>query len=78
LGKVERAIAQTSKIERRRVHLPISALWLETFEHEVASFPQSKYADQVDSMAHFLRALDTRNRITLDLTALRDYPEQPF
>jgi predicted phage terminase large subunit-like protein len=78
LGKVERALTQTPKIERKRVYLPVSAPWLETFEHEVAAFPQSKYADQVDSMVHFLRALDTRNRITLDLTALRDYPEQPF
>ena len=32
LGKVERAIAQTPKIERKRVYLPVSAPWLETFE----------------------------------------------
>jgi predicted phage terminase large subunit-like protein len=78
LGKVERAIAQTPKIERKRVYLPNSAPWLEAFELEVASFPLSKYADQVDSMVHFLDWLNSRNRHTRELTAVRDYPEQPF
>ena len=32
LGKVERATAQTPKIERKRVYLPTTAPWLETFE----------------------------------------------
>jgi predicted phage terminase large subunit-like protein len=78
LGKVERAIAQTPKIERKRVYLPNSAAWLEAFELEVASFPLSKYADQVDSMVHFLNWLNWPSRHTLDLTAVRDYREQPF
>ena len=58
LGKIERAIAQTPKIERKRVYLPTTAPWLATFEAEVAAFPFSKYADQVDSMVHFLHAFD--------------------
>ncbi len=78
LGKVERAIAQTPKIERKRVYLPVSAPWLETFESEVATFPMSKYADQVDSMVQFLHSLDVRSRWTMDLSAFRDDPEQPF
>lgn len=78
LGKVERALAQTPKIERKRVFLPISAPWLETFENEIAAFPMSKFADQVDSMVHFLAFLDARNRWTIDLTAIRDHREQPF
>jgi predicted phage terminase large subunit-like protein len=78
LGKVERAIAQTPKIERKRVYLPVSAPWLETFEAEVASFPMSKYCDQVDSMVQFLYLLDHRNRWTLNLSAVREYREQPF
>ena len=48
LGKVERAIEQTPKIERKRVYLPVSAPWLETFEAEVATFPLSQYCDQVE------------------------------
>ena len=71
LGKLERAMAQTPKIERKRVYLPVSAPWLETFENEIASFPMSKFADQVDSMVHFLGFLDLRNRWTIDLTAYR-------
>jgi predicted phage terminase large subunit-like protein len=78
LGKVERAIAQTPKIERKRVYLPKNAPWLETFEAEVASFPMSKYFDQVDSMVQFLSLLDQRNRWTIDLSAVREHREQPF
>ncbi len=78
LGKLERAMAQTPKIERKRVWLPVSAPWLETFESEVAGFPLSKYADQVDSMVHFLAFLDLRNRWTNNLPAVRQHSEQPF
>lgn len=78
LGKVERAIAQTPKLERKRVYLPQAAPWLETFENEIAAFPMSKYADQVDSMVHFLAFTDTRNRWTINLSAVQDYREQPF
>jgi predicted phage terminase large subunit-like protein len=78
LGKVERATAQTPKIERKRVYLPVSAPWLETFESEVATFPMSKYADQVDSMVQFLTLLDHRLRWTVNLSAVRDRPAQPF
>lgn len=78
LGKVERALAQTPKIERKRVFLPISAPWLETFEIEIAAFPMSKFFDQVDSMVHFLAFLDLRNRWTINLSAVRDHREQPF
>jgi predicted phage terminase large subunit-like protein len=78
LGKVERALAQTPKIERKRVYLPVSAPWLETFEAEVATFPNSKFADQVDSMVQFLYAFDRRVRFVLNLTAYRDHREQPF
>jgi predicted phage terminase large subunit-like protein len=78
LGKVERAIAQTPKIERKRIYLPVSAPWLETFEAEVASFPMSKYYDQVDSMVQFLHLLDHRNRWTIDLSAVVEHREQPF
>jgi predicted phage terminase large subunit-like protein len=78
LGKLERAIAQTPKIERKRVYLPVSAPWLETFESEVAAFPLSKYADQVDSMVHFLTVIDWRNRWTNSLSAHIHHREQPF
>jgi predicted phage terminase large subunit-like protein len=78
LGKLERAMSVTPQIERKRVFLPRTAPWLETFEAEIASFPLSKYADQVDSMVHFLRSMNVRNRWTMDLWAHKHYPHQPF
>jgi predicted phage terminase large subunit-like protein len=74
LGKVERAIAQTPKIERKYVYLPKEADWLEAFEAEIGAFPLSKFADQVDSMVHFLHALDGHNRLT---SRLKEFPERP-
>jgi predicted phage terminase large subunit-like protein len=73
LGKVERAIAQTPKFERKYIYLPVAADWLEIFESELAAFPICKYLDQVDSMVHFLRFLDSRNNLTRHLTS---FPEK--
>jgi hypothetical protein len=42
--QLERAIAPTAKIERKRVYLPVSPPRLETFEAEIASFLMSKYS----------------------------------
>jgi predicted phage terminase large subunit-like protein len=78
MGKEERAIAVTPLLERKRVYLPETAPWLPTFETEVAQFPFSKFADQVDSMVHFLNALLSRNRLTRDLTAFETWPEVAF
>jgi predicted phage terminase large subunit-like protein len=72
-GKVDRATAQTPKLERKYIYLPETADWLETFEAEIAEFPFCKYFDQVDSMVHFLGALDGRNLITSRLSA---FPEK--
>ena len=36
----------------------------------------SKYADQVNSMVQFLLSLDVRTRWTMNLTAVRDFPER--
>jgi hypothetical protein len=52
--------------------------WLPTFEAEVAAFPFSKFADQLDSMVHFLRALDSLNVTTRNLSAFRNWPKAPF
>ncbi len=60
-GKVERMIAQSSKVEEGQVRIPRDAHWLEGFRAEVAAFANGKYDDQVDSMSQFLRALDYRH-----------------
>jgi predicted phage terminase large subunit-like protein len=72
LGKVERAIAETPKFERKHVHFPVSAPWLEPLENEFATFPMGKYKDQVDSTVQFLHALDLPTKVTLNLSA---YPQ---
>jgi predicted phage terminase large subunit-like protein len=52
--KESRAVMSTSTIEAGKVFLPETADWLQDFEHEILSFPGSKYADQVDSMTQFI------------------------
>ncbi len=63
-------MAQTPKIERKYAYLLQEADWRETFEAEIAAFPLSKFADQVDSMVHSEHALNTHNRLTARLSAL--------
>lgn len=52
--KLSRAHMATQALEGGKVFLPEKAAWLEAFEHEIFSFPGSKYTDQVDSMTQFL------------------------
>ncbi len=52
--KVTRLIQVVTMIESGQVYLPIEARWLEAFESEIFSFPQSKYNDQMDSLTQFL------------------------
>lgn len=52
--KLTRAKMATPTIQAGKVFLPEKAKWLQEFEHEIFSFPGSKYADQVDSMTQFL------------------------
>tara|TARA_R110002051_G_scaffold94682_1_gene164603 strand:+ start:3857 stop:5311 length:1455 start_codon:yes stop_codon:yes gene_type:complete len=66
-SKTERALMVLPRLEHRRVHLPVAASWLETFEHELATFPLTRYFDQVDSMVNFLMSLTGWNPITMDL-----------
>jgi predicted phage terminase large subunit-like protein len=59
--KVMRLRAQTAKIEGGFVLFPKQAHWLEAYLHELLSFPNSKYDDQVDSTV-FALAWSTLNR----------------
>jgi predicted phage terminase large subunit-like protein len=52
--KINRAAAQTAKIEAGLVYLPREADWLPEFQHEVCAFPNGRHDDQVDSLVHFL------------------------
>lgn len=57
-SKQDRASQQTPKFERGEVWVPTEADWLKPFEDELASFPQSKHDDQVDSVVQLLAAVD--------------------
>ena len=47
--------AQTAIIENGKVWLPSDAPWLDDYLHELAMFPNGKYADQVDSTSQALK-----------------------
>ena len=46
--------AQTAMIENGFVHVPDTAPWLAAYLHELASFPNGRHDDQVDSTAQML------------------------
>ncbi len=58
-SKQDRASQQSPKFERGEVWVPREADWLAAFENELASFPNGKHDDQVDSAVQFLAAADT-------------------
>jgi predicted phage terminase large subunit-like protein len=52
--KQMRLWAQCATMEQGFVHLPKEAPWLDDYLHELTSFPNSKYDDQVDSTTQAL------------------------
>jgi len=52
--KIMRMHSQTALIENGSVHIPQAAPWLAKFLHEMATFPNGKNDDQVDSLSQFL------------------------
>lgn len=64
-SKQDRASMQSSKFARGMVYVPADAPWLRAFEDELASFPQGKHDDQVDSVVQFLAAVDSGKLLAL-------------
>jgi predicted phage terminase large subunit-like protein len=54
MEKIMRMHSVTSTIENGFVHLPDKAAWLGDYLHELATFPNGKYDDQVDSTSQAL------------------------
>jgi len=54
MNKEMRLDAQTSVIENGLVYLPACAGWLDSYLHEMTTFPAGKHDDQVDSTAQAL------------------------
>ena len=42
--------AQTIKLQNETFILPMEALWLQALKHELQSYPNGRYDDQVDSL----------------------------
>ena len=55
--KPARLMAQSAKFENGQVLLPRDAPWLGVYQHEMLSFPNSRYDDQVDSTSQALKYL---------------------
>jgi predicted phage terminase large subunit-like protein len=68
--KQMRLDAQTATIENGFVYLPREAPWLAEYLHELSTFPNSKYDDQVDSTSQALdwikRAAQSSNVLNYD------------
>jgi predicted phage terminase large subunit-like protein len=60
--KVARMSVQTAAIENGFVYLPRDAPWLANYLHELLTFPEGTYSDQVDSTAQALDWIRTRRR----------------
>lgn len=59
--KVTRFAQTTATIEAGNVHLPEYSAWLNDYEMQVLSFPNSSHDDMVDSTSHFLNWIKDRN-----------------
>jgi predicted phage terminase large subunit-like protein len=64
MDKTMRMHSVTSTIENGFVHLPDKAAWLGEYLHELATFPNGKYDDQVDATS---QALDWLKNKSMDL-----------
>jgi predicted phage terminase large subunit-like protein len=53
--KLWRMEAQCARFEAGQVYLPREAPWLSEFLHEILSFPNTRYDDQIDSVSQFLK-----------------------
>jgi DNA-directed RNA polymerase specialized sigma24 family protein len=69
-----RLYAQTGTIENGFVYVPREAPWLADYLHELSTFPNAKYDDQVDSTSQALdwikRALRSSNVLNYNFREL--------
>jgi predicted phage terminase large subunit-like protein len=59
LNKQMRLVAQTGVIENGLVFVPDAAEWLDSYLHELTTFPAGQHDDQVDSTAQALHWIKT-------------------
>jgi predicted phage terminase large subunit-like protein len=66
-NKLVRMEAQCARFEAGQVYLPSEAPWLSEFLHEILSFPNSRFADQVDSVSQFLKRAEAHRSTFVDV-----------
>jgi predicted phage terminase large subunit-like protein len=71
--KLTRLHAQSAWIEAGHIWLPEQALWLEDLRVEIASFPQGRNDDQVDSISQFLAWHFSRRSKSVQLVQLAGF-----
>ena len=69
-SKQDRASIASARCERGELLLPKMAPWLDTFVHELMSFPGGRHDDQVDALAHLM----THTQRGLPPTFAQDHP----
>lgn len=71
--KITRLHAQSARIEAGHVWLPGQASWLEDLRIELASFPQGRHDDQVDSISQFLAWFFEQKGRKMQIVTLRGF-----
>ena len=69
-SKLIRFISTLSLIEAGKLYLPKNSAWLDDFESELFSFPESTNDDQVDSMVQFITWHKNYNNINFKIRKL--------
>ncbi|MBQ4874965.1 MAG: phage terminase large subunit [Rickettsiaceae bacterium H1] len=70
IGKIDRLQKVLPLIEGKKIALPYEADWLEDFEEELTSFPNSRYSDQVDSLTQLLLYLRKERQKNMTLKSI--------
>jgi predicted phage terminase large subunit-like protein len=65
--KLMRMEAQCARFEAAQVYLPREARWLSDCLHEILSFPNTRYDDQIDSISQFLKSAEANETIFTDI-----------
>jgi predicted phage terminase large subunit-like protein len=75
--KVMRMHAQTAMMENGFVHVPDTVSWLAQYLHELTSFPNGRYDDQVEPTAQMLNWRKARRRPQLQCGDMGIAPRAP-
>jgi predicted phage terminase large subunit-like protein len=70
-SKSARFLPHFHTIRKGRIHVPVSAIWVNDFIEEICAFPESTYDDQVDCLSMFLAFMAERPKIIVRQSSKR-------